>query len=110
MVSFEEFVKGMSAVCLLVGQNPPDSQMKAIHKKIESFDVRDFKKACNDNAMLREFGRQRINYPIIEEYIIKHQEVRLEVERKKAEQDLKRAFKHEDISPNIRAMIRKITG
>jgi len=95
MINWEEFQQAMKEVCLLTGQNPPKEQMQAIFKKVQDFDIRDFKKACEDDKFLEEWS-YKVNYPslrrAIEKYAMWRREREAEETTKREMKEIKRLF------------------
>lgn len=105
MISWDYFQKAIREVCLLTGQNPPKEQMQAIYRKIQSYDLADFLKACEDDQLLEEWAI-RVNYPSLKRLILKYQIARQEEEnakaRKKELEELKKCISNDSLQERIK--------
>ncbi|MEM7828704.1 MAG: hypothetical protein QW561_05120 [Candidatus Aenigmatarchaeota archaeon] len=108
MISWEDFKTHMHDVCLLVGQNPPVEQMKAIYRKIQDYELQDFIKACNDDQLLEDWAI-RVNYPSLKRIIMTYQAKRLEAEHEEAQrrerEELRKAIQSKKLPEEIRQFI-----
>lgn len=97
MIRWDDFIKQVKEVCILVGQNPKQEQMEAIYKKIKDYDYGDFLKACDDDELLKEWAH-KISYIALQKVIMKHQINRQEAEyaeeKKKREEEEKKFWRN----------------
>lgn len=109
MISWEDFKEHMHEVCLLIGQNPPTEQMQAIYTKVKDIDLRDFRRACNDDELLEELAYRRMNYPSLKRAVMKYQIIRLEKEHAEAKrretEELKESLRDSTMPEEIRVFI-----
>jgi hypothetical protein len=114
MVSWKVFEDTMREVCLLVGQIPSKEQMQAIYRRICAHDEADFRNACEDASLLEELSRYRINYPSIQQHIIRHQTARIErehTERKKREAcEIRAAVRDDSLHESIKKFLKELKG
>jgi len=109
VINWEEFQQAMKEVCLLTGQNPPKEQMQAIFRRVQDFDIRDFKKACEDDQFLEEWS-YRVNYPslkrAIEKYATRRREQEAQMAIKREMEETRRLLKSETLPDEVKAFLR----
>ena len=109
-ITKEDFKKEIEKVCYLVGYtNPKPEQLRLFWEKVRKYDLRDFRKACDDDDVLRELAKRRnLCWPTLHDAIIKYQSRRREEEwrlKKRQEQ-----YEAEEMPEETRRFIDKLLG
>ncbi len=109
-ISKEDFKREIEKVCHLIGYSrPAPEQLRLFYEKVKRYDLRDFRKACDDDDVLRDLSRRRnLCWPTLHEAIQKYQSRRLEQEAMKRKRQEEREW--EEMPEEAKSFIDRLLG
>lgn len=109
-ISKEDFKREIEKVCYLIGYSrPAPEQLRLFYEKVKQYDLRDFRKACDDDDVLRDLSKRRnLCWPTLHEAILKYQSRRLEEESLRRKRQEEKDW--EEMPEDVKEFIDRLFG